>query len=472
MFMVNPSSLKSEKSAQSAKPLKSIRQDSDPCNHRDACVRLHVPRAIAARANLDATEEGLVMTHWKATCGVLIGLSALAQSASAQIPGMSGGGLSPPGAMPAIPGAGGIGGLGGGGLPGAGGIPGASGLTGAAPTTGTPGTLWNFLGISKANCAECKQKICASQFGMLLSSGMKPLSGLTGGILPGCCPPTSPAQLAADEAAGGAQGVAAKIKADEAAAKAKIAAIEYLATVDCNYWPDAAPALINSLRNERNECVRFAAARALGTGCCCNEKTVAALTLTVTSDTSDGAPAESSERVKAAAYFALQHCAVKVQPKRREPRERPNVRSRPENPAGYETASNNGAIKLPTYYEELDPSKVVADARRALIVAAQAPMGNTTMPTGTRSVAQAFVKAARTGPSSKPNPVVSSGRPAVSSPAQPSNPTPTRIDLEVVPSSYRPAAAASTTANAASLQTGQRSLFGILSASLRSKGAS
>ena len=66
-----------------------------------------------------------------------------------------------------------------------------------------------------------------------------------------------------------------------AAAKAKIAAIEYLATVDCGVWPEAEGSLIEALRNERVECVRYAAARALGTGCCCTEKTTAALTKTL-----------------------------------------------------------------------------------------------------------------------------------------------------------------------------------------------
>ena len=53
--------------------------------------------------------------------------------------------------------------------------------------------------------------------------------------------------------AASAQGAAAKIKAEEAQAKAKIAAVEYLASVDCRYYEEAELALINSLRREKNE---------------------------------------------------------------------------------------------------------------------------------------------------------------------------------------------------------------------------
>src|SRR5262249_53825978 len=100
----------------------------------------------------------------------------------------------------------------------------------------------------------------------------------------------------------------AQIKADEAAAKKRRAAVRYLGTVDCNYWPEAQEALINALRADRNECVRLEAAWALGRGCCCNNATMQALKLTVEGSTEDGNPAEDSERVRAAAHFALEHC--------------------------------------------------------------------------------------------------------------------------------------------------------------------
>src|SRR4051794_7589422 len=33
-----------------------------------------------------------------------------------------------------------------------------------------PASLWGFLGISHANCAACKAKLCASPIGQLLNS--------------------------------------------------------------------------------------------------------------------------------------------------------------------------------------------------------------------------------------------------------------------------------------------------------------
>src|SRR5262249_61901957 len=203
------------------------------------------------------------------------------------------GGRAPPGAAP-------------GGAP----APSAPPRGGAPPAAvpaaaAAPRTLWSFLGISQANCAACRQRICASQMGMLLHNGMRRFGALTGGLLPQICPDTPTASdLASDLAAGGPQGVASQIKAAEAQAKAKIAALEYLATVDCSVWPEAEKAMIDSLRSDRTECVRYAAARALATGCCCTEKTAAALTNVIEGSTEDGGLLDRSERVKAAAVQA------------------------------------------------------------------------------------------------------------------------------------------------------------------------
>src|SRR5205823_9076076 len=129
---------------------------------------------------------------------------------------------------------------------------------------------------------------------------------ITGVIIVPCCPTFIPADLLMPP--DGAEGAAARIKADEAGAKKRRAAVRYLGTVDCNYWPEAQDALINSLRADRNECVRLEAALALGRGCCCNKATIKALTLTVEGSREDGNPRENSERVRANAYAALEHC--------------------------------------------------------------------------------------------------------------------------------------------------------------------
>src|SRR2546425_250805 len=74
-----------------------------------------------------------------------------------------------------------------------------------------------------------------------------------------------------------AEAAAAKIRADEAGAKARRTAVKYLATVDCHYYPEAEAALIAALRADRNECVRLEAALALGGGCCCTRNAAQAL---------------------------------------------------------------------------------------------------------------------------------------------------------------------------------------------------
>ena len=115
--------------------------------------------------------------------------------------------------------------------------------------------------------------------------------------------------------AGGARGAAAtaaKIKASEADAKARVAAVEYLGTVDCSRWKEATKALIISLRADPNECVRWAAARVLNSGCCCNKDTIEALRICVAGEDKDGNPPETSPRVKAAAFIALQNCLMRV----------------------------------------------------------------------------------------------------------------------------------------------------------------
>ena len=104
-----------------------------------------------------------------------------------------------------------------------------------------------------------------------------------------------------------AEAAAAKIKVEEAGAKARRASVRYLRTVDCHYYPEAEAALIAALRADRNEGVRLEAAFALGNGCCCTKKTMDALNLVVSGGEQDGNPAETSERIKQASVTALEH---------------------------------------------------------------------------------------------------------------------------------------------------------------------
>ncbi|HEY1860769.1 MAG TPA: hypothetical protein VGG61_10465, partial [Gemmataceae bacterium] len=148
----------------------------------------------------------------------------------------------------------------------------------AAPAAAPVTTVWAKLGLSCDDLAKCKEKFCGSPLGQFVNNGMKPTAALTGGILGNCCPgiPT-----AAELAAPGAEGDAAKIKKDEIEAKKRAAAVRYLGTVDCHWWPDAEKGLINALRADRNECVRFEAALALSHGCCCTREVINRLIICV-----------------------------------------------------------------------------------------------------------------------------------------------------------------------------------------------
>jgi hypothetical protein len=294
--------------------------------------------------------------------------------------------------------------------------------TGIAGATGaSPQTLWGFLGLSKANCAACKAKLCNSQIGQMMNSALGPVSAISGGMIPQFCPTTpSAADIAALEKSGASPAVvaAAKIKADEADAKARVAAVEYLGTVDCNYWPEAQKALLTALRKDRNECVRYAAARVLSNGCCCGKETIRSLTITVMGQgavgpkgkTEDGEPPESSERVRCAAMVALQTCVANAPPEPEAPAPPPEGPfkppvTRPEGP-GSSPSTSVGSVDenlarsafLKTLARK-PMSVVVNDARIAMqVVGKQEPLLFTT---GNRSLMSAIARA-RTTPKSLP----------------------------------------------------------------------
>jgi hypothetical protein len=99
---------------------------------------------------------------------------------------------------------------------------------------------------------------------------------------------------------------AAKIKLDEAQSKARCAAVRYLATVDCHYYPEAELGLVAALRADRVEAVRLEAAVAIGQCRGVTLRMTEALQLTAQGLDSDGNPAETSERVRTAARNSLQ----------------------------------------------------------------------------------------------------------------------------------------------------------------------
>ena len=225
-----------------------------------------------------------------------------------------------------------------------GGAAGAAGGALGAPAAGAaaqPATLWSFLGLSKAQKAACLQQLCANPLlGPAANAMLAPMSVFTGGLFGGLCPPSA----AFGQGNSPAQQVASAVAADEAAAKQRVAAVEYLATVDCHYWPDVEEAIIASLRTDRNECVRYAAAKSLITGCCCGKKTIEALRIVVDRLETDGNPSENSDRVVAAACLALQRClAVYCETTEPKPSELPEAlpETTPEKPLA-SMAANGG----------------------------------------------------------------------------------------------------------------------------------
>lgn len=225
---------------------------------------------------------------------------------------------------------------------------------------------------------------------MLLGNTLKPVSAMTGGLIPPCCPNVlnqdalnKAAKEGPEAAKGDAQAAAAKIAQDEAQAKERRAAVRYLGTIDCHYWRDVAePALINALRGDRNECVRWEAAMALGNGCCCTKKTIEALTISVYGvdvdgeavagkgfdhPFKDGYPVETSERVKASALAALQHClscfSETVTPGPEKPERGPEKPEMPEKPV----AQAPGTFQPAVYTKPVQArtmSQVIQDARQ------------------------------------------------------------------------------------------------------------
>lgn len=170
--------------------------------------------------------------------------------------------------------------------------------------------IFSMLLPSGEQCKKLKECLCNGPMGDMLKSMAKPMAMMSGGLIGGKC-----GQPGADdikklkEEGKPEEGAAAEIKKSEAEAKARREAVRYLGTVDCNYWPDAKAVLINALRNDPNECVRFEAALSLGRGCCCNKEVMKSLKHSANGDDKDGSPAEKSDRVRGAAFEALSVCA-------------------------------------------------------------------------------------------------------------------------------------------------------------------
>jgi hypothetical protein len=100
--------------------------------------------------------------------------------------------------------------------------------------------------------------------------------------------------------------VATKIKADESGAQSRLAAVQYLGSVDFRHYPEAEAALIAALRADRSESVRFEVVEAFSRGQGLSSTALEALKLTAMGSERDGNPSEPSERIRSAALVALQ----------------------------------------------------------------------------------------------------------------------------------------------------------------------
>ena len=245
--------------------------------------------------------------HAQRLGSVVGGLLVIAAAAHAQLPGAG----APVGAPVGAPG--GAAGLGATGLAGAGAGAGAAAPAAAAAP---PRNIYSFFMMTpeqklmhQQNSAICRAKFCGSKLGQFVNNALMPAGAVTGGLLGPLCPgPTAANPADLQKPATSPQGAAARIMEEEAQVGAKVAAIEFLGTVDCRYYPEAEAGLIVGLRAEKNICVRLAAAKALAGGCCCTQKILKALTTSVNSSAEDKFPAERSELVRAFAYVALERC--------------------------------------------------------------------------------------------------------------------------------------------------------------------
>lgn len=160
---------------------------------------------------------------------------------------------------------------------------------------------------STVNCCKPRRPILSS----IGKAMLMPVRAASGQLLPpatiGDPVPTKDevTKMVLDGGYAPAEITAAKIKLDEAQGKSRRAAVKYLGTIDCHYYPEAEAGLIAALRADRVEMVRYEAAMAMGTCRGLTEKMLEALNLTALGLELDGNPAETSERVRAAARLSL-----------------------------------------------------------------------------------------------------------------------------------------------------------------------
>ncbi len=244
----------------------------------------------------------------------------------------------------------------------------------AAPAAAAGPNLFTMLLPPPEMAERCRQKICKCEIVKMLRASLGPASAATGGLIPvgNCCPVVKKEDLA--KPADSSEGAAARIKKDVEEAAARREAVRFLGTVDCRYWPEAEEALINALRADKIECVRYEAAVVLQRGCCCTKKIAEALTICIEGTKKDGNPAERSVRVQDAAATALSLCVFegKADPKAIDDKNKnkPQARVDPkEYYRGVESSPNenvyDGARKVLEKRNNINSTQVLSQSHRA-----------------------------------------------------------------------------------------------------------
>lgn len=161
----------------------------------------------------------------------------------------------------------------------------------------------------------CKPKPTHPVLAQIARTMMSPIRAATARLQPPAVEETPTkdeiARMIADGGYSQAEVAAAKIKIDEAQGRARRAAVKYLGTIDCHYYPEVEIGLVAALRADRVESVRYEAALALGSGRGLTFKMLEALNMTALGVELDGNPAETSDRVRCAARLSLYRCACR-----------------------------------------------------------------------------------------------------------------------------------------------------------------
>jgi len=220
---------------------------------------------------------------------------------------------------------------------------------------------------------RCRVKLCKCEIVKLLRASLAPAAAMSGGLVPvgNCCPAIKKEDLA--KPPDSSEGAAARIKKDVEEAAARRVAVRYLGTVDCRYWPEAEQALIDALRADKIECVRYEAALALQRGCCCTKKVAKALTISIEGSEKDGNPAERSVRVQDAAAVALSMCVFEDIAEKKDEIEAERKKIARVDPKSYyrdvDTASNQsvygGARKALESRNAINSTQVISQSHRA-----------------------------------------------------------------------------------------------------------